>query len=149
MFYLHRGHLESEESQEHEDQQNSPGQLQIHLGLVLPKTRDSCKQRLSFNSRLGQDQQQGSDKSEVSEEELKIPQDTVCDGLENHDEEEDSTSNIHFVSGQHHGHGSQLTHQIDHHEHGGEEPAAAPADVHVLSLLAPLHPHPHPVLEES
>ena len=42
-----------------------------------------------------------------------------------------------------------LTHQVDEDEQGGEEPAAAPGDVHVLPLLPPLRPHADAVLEEG
>merc|ERR1711976_75918 len=78
-----------------------------------------------------------------------MSQDAVGDGLQEHDEEEDSASNVDFEPEEHHAHASQLADEVHHDEHGGEEPTAPPGDVHVLPLLAPLDPHPDPVLEEG
>ena len=122
--------------------------LEIHLGLVLSQTGHSGEQGLALHSALSEDEQKGSDEGEVAEEELEVPEDAVGNCLENHDEEEDPAGDVHLEPGEHHGHGAQLAHQVDDDEHGGQEPAAAPGDVHVLPLLAPLDPHTDAVLEE-
>ena len=122
--------------------------LEIHLGLVLSQTGHSGEQRLALHSALSEDEEEGSDEGEVAEQELEVPEDAVGNCLENHDEEEDPAGDVHLEPGEHHGHGPQLAHQVDDDEHGGEEPAAAPGDVHVLPLLAPLDPHPDAVLEK-
>ena len=69
--------------------------------------------------------------------------------LQANDEEEDSTGNVYPEAEKDHGDTSKLSEQVDDDEHGGQEPAAAPTDVHVLPLLRPLHPHPETILEES
>ena len=68
--------------------------------------------------------------------------------MKNDDEEEKSAGDVYFEPGEDHGHGSQLAHQVNDYKHGGQEPAAAPGYVHVLPLLAPLHPHADSVLEK-
>jgi len=146
---LHGTHLEPEESDEHEDQENSSSKLEIHLGLVLTEGWDSGKQRLSFHPGLSQDQQQGANQSQVTEQELDIPQNTVRHGLKNDDKEECSTSDVDLEPSEDHGDGSELSNHIDEDEHGRQEPAAPPGDVHVLPLLAPLDPHTNPILEKG
>ena len=124
------------------------GYLEIHLGLILSQAGHASEQRLALNTALSEDEEEGSDEGEVTEQELEVPEDAVGYSLENHYEEENSTSDVHLEPGEDHGHGPELADEVDDDEHGGEEPAAAPGDVHVLPLLAPLDPHPDPVLEE-
>ena len=69
--------------------------------------------------------------------------------LEDNDEEEDATGDVHLKPSEDHRDGAELPDEVDHHEEGGDEPAAAPGNVHVLPLLTPLHPHSHSVLEEG
>lgn len=68
--------------------------------------------------------------------------------MQHDDEEEHAASDVDLVSSEDHGDGPKLADKVDHDEQGGDEPAAAPGDVHVLPLLAPLNPHTHPILEE-
>jgi hypothetical protein len=64
-------------------------------------------------------------------------------------EEKQPARNVDLLPGEHHGDATQLPGEVDDDKEGGEEPPAAPADVHVLALLGPLHPHPDAVLEEG
>jgi len=64
-------------------------------------------------------------------------------------EEEDSAGDVYPEPEEDHGDAAELSAQVDDDEHGGQEPAAAPRDVHVLALLGPLHPHADAVLEEG
>jgi len=123
---LHGGHLESEEGQKHEDQEDPAGQLEIHLGLVLSQAGHASEQRLALHTALSEDEEEGSDEGEVTEQELEVPEDAVGYSLENHYEEENSTSDVHLEPGEDHGHGPQLAHQVNDDKHGGEEPATAP-----------------------
>ena len=68
--------------------------------------------------------------------------------MQHDDEEERAASYFDLESGEDHGDSPQLADQVDHDEHGGDEPAAAPRDVHVLPLLAPLNPHTDSILEK-
>ncbi len=65
------------------------------------------------------------------------------------DWEENTAGNVDTESEEDHGHTSELSQQIKDDEGGGQEPAAAPRDVHVLALLGPLDPHPKSILEEG
>ena len=49
---------------------------------------------------------------------------------------------------QHHHAARHLQNHVEHHEHVREEFSAAPCQVDVVLLLAPLEPHAQPVLEE-
>ena len=69
--------------------------------------------------------------------------------LERNDEEEDAAGDLDLLPHEDHGHAAELPDEVDDDEEGGEEPSAAPGDVHVLALLVPLHPHPDAVLEEG
>ena len=69
--------------------------------------------------------------------------------MKEHDEEENSAGDLDLLTKQDHGDASELAHQVDDDEEGGDEVAAAPRDVHVLALLSPLNPHPDAVLKEG
>lgn len=79
--YLHEGELYPEEGGEHEDEQDSSGELQVALGFVVTQSGDTGKQGFAFLTALGQDEEQGPDERQVAEEELKVPQDAVGYGL--------------------------------------------------------------------
>lgn len=68
--------------------------------------------------------------------------------LEEDDSEEDSACDLDLEPEQHHGDAAELAQQVEDDEERGQEPAAAPRDVHVLALLRPLDPHADAVLEE-
>ena len=64
-------------------------------------------------------------------------------------EEEDTAGNINPEPEENHGDATKLSKKIEDDKHGGEEPSAAPRDVHVFTLLSPLDPHPNAVLKEG
>ena len=69
--------------------------------------------------------------------------------MQEHNKEQNPAGNINFEPGQDHGHATQLSHEIEDNKECGQEPSASPGDVHVLPLLAPLHPHAQTILEEG
>ena len=73
--------FKSEKCDKHEDQENTSGQLQIFLRLVLSQTWNSWEKGSTFNPWFCQNQKQGSDQGQVPEEELHVPEDAVGDGL--------------------------------------------------------------------
>ena len=64
-------------------------------------------------------------------------------------EEEDTAGDVNPEPEENHGDATKLSEKIEDNEHGGEEPSAAPRDVHVFTLLGPLDPHPNAVLKEG
>ena len=69
--------------------------------------------------------------------------------MQTDDREENDARDVDAEPEKDHGDAAELSEQIDDDEHGSEEPAAAPRDVHVLALLGPLDPHAKAVLEEG
>ena len=69
--------------------------------------------------------------------------------MEADDGEEHDAGDVDPKPEEDHGDPAELTEEIDDDEHGGQEPAAAPRDVHVLALLGPLDPHAKAILEEG
>ena len=55
--------------------------LEIHFRLVLSERWNSSEQRFPLNPGLREDEEQSSDQSQVTEQELNIPQDTVRNSL--------------------------------------------------------------------
>ena len=83
-------------------------------------------------------------------ERIESKQDVVAlSHLKADDWEENTTGNVDAESEEDHGHTTELSQQVEDDEGGGQEPAAAPRDVHVLALLGPLDPHPEPIFEEG
>ena len=70
-----------DESDEHKDEQDPSGELKVFLGLVLAEGRHSGEEGAALDARLGEDQQEGAAESQVSEQELEVPQDAVGDRL--------------------------------------------------------------------
>ena len=62
---------------------------------------------------------------------------------------QESASNGDLLSTQHHGTAHQLTNQVEQDKQAGKEVAAAPAGVHVVSLLVPLGVHADAILKEG
>ena len=74
---------------------------------------------------------------------------TLCStDLECYDRGENSARNVHFLPTEHHNTATQLTDQVGHHEHRGQEPAAPPCSIDVVPLLVPLCPHANTVLQK-
>ena len=55
--------------------------LEVHFGLVLPKGGYAGEQGFALDPGLGEDQEQSPDQSQVTEQELQVPQNTVRDRL--------------------------------------------------------------------
>ncbi len=134
-----------EQINEHEHEQNSAGELEAIFRLVLAQARHSGGQGSGF----GQDEKECSDEAQVSEEEMRGPKEAVGDSLKKDNEAEDAASDVDAEPEENHGDPSELAEEVDDDEHGGQEPTAAPGDVHVLALLRPLDPHADAILEED
>ena len=55
--------------------------LEVHFGLVLAEGGHTGEQGFALDPGLGKHQKQCTDQSQVTEQELKVPQDTVSDRL--------------------------------------------------------------------
>lgn len=69
------------ESDEQEDQQHTPGQLEIHLPILLIQLRQARRGELLAYPRVGEDHQQAAHDREVAEEEVQIENETVAERL--------------------------------------------------------------------
>jgi len=65
------------------------------------------------------------------------------------DWEEDTAGNVDTESEKNHGHTTKLSQQVEDDEGGGQEPSAAPRDVHVFALFGPLDPHTKAIFKEG
>merc|ERR1719402_1686540 len=92
------------ECQKHEHEENPTGKLQIHFWFVLSQARDSSEQGLPLNPGLSKNKQKSSNQCEVPEQELKVPENTVGNGLEDNHKEKDATRDIHLEPRQNHCH---------------------------------------------
>ncbi len=96
MGYLHEGELESDEADEHEDEQDAAGELEVALGLVVAERGHAGEERLALLAALGQHQQQRAAQRQVAEEELHVPQDVVGNRLQQHDAEQQAARHRHL-----------------------------------------------------
>ena len=140
--------LEAELRHEHEDEQDPSDELEVFLRLVLAQMRDSVEKGSGLSARLGEDEKESSDDSEIRAEKLKVPV-TVGHSLEANVEDEQAAADPDAGTEENHSGGTELSEKVDDDEEGGQVPAAAPGLVHVLALLRPLDPHSNPVLEEG
>ena len=74
--------FETEQGDEHEDEQDSPGQLKVLLRLVLAEARDPGEEGSGFGAGFGEDEEESSDEGEIPEEELHVPENAVGHSLE-------------------------------------------------------------------
>jgi hypothetical protein len=81
---LERRPFESEKRDEHENQENTTGQLKVLFRLVLAEAGNSGEKWFTIGSGFGQDEKQSTDQCQVPEEELHVPKDAVGDGLKIH-----------------------------------------------------------------
>merc|ERR1719477_564727 len=92
------------ECQEHEHEKDPTSKLQVHFWFVLSQAGDSSKQGLPLDPRLSENKQKSSNQCQVPEQELKVPENTVGDCLEDDHKEEDATRDIHLEPRQNHCH---------------------------------------------
>ena len=79
--YLHGRGIEAEEGEEHEDEEDPSGELEVLLGLVLAEGGDAGEEGAALDAGLGQHEEEGAAEREVAEQELQIPQDAIRDRL--------------------------------------------------------------------
>ena len=94
--YLHGRGVEPEEGDEHEDEEDASGELEVLLGLVLAQGGHAGEQAPALHARLGQHQQQGPAQRQVAEQELHVPQDAVRDRLRRRGGERNNFEQVSF-----------------------------------------------------
>ena len=72
-MYLHQRGVEPQKRDEHKDQENPAGELEVFFGLILSEGWDSGEQWSGLGLGFGEDEQQSAAEGQVAEQELHVP----------------------------------------------------------------------------
>lgn len=74
-----------DEPDEQEDQQHAPGELDVHLAVLLVELRQAGGDEPLADPRVRDDHEQAADDAEVAEEEVEVRDEAVADCLGDYD----------------------------------------------------------------
>lgn len=77
-----------DKANEQEDEQNTTGQLKVHLAVLFVNGRQSSKSLGLSNPRIGEHHQKSTNDGQVSQEEVEVEDETVAESLNDHDAHE-------------------------------------------------------------